>query len=223
MKTFKNLFAVCSAVFLSFLISSCASIPPEATQLSGELGKRISAIEQANINLLHKFFELKRNEIDKFIDEEWTPEFAETIFSKPNTKKAWDTIVKENDSEQRLKFLLFVGPALQKEINNQRQKMVKPLDELERKLERKIRAEYTQARSINNTITSFLASASKVAENRQRYLDMVGVTDESIGKVIDGVGDTVNDLVQKGTDIQNKTKQVEEYLKKLKELKNLLK
>ena len=110
MKFHKSLITLCTVGFFHLLISGCASIPSEATQLSGELGKRISAIEQANINLLHKFFDLKRNEVDRFIGEEWTPEFAKTIFSKPNTKKAWETIVKEDDPEQRLKFLIFVGP-----------------------------------------------------------------------------------------------------------------
>ena len=63
--------------FLLF-ISGCATIPSEAPQLSGELGKRISAIEKSNLTLLHKFFDLKRNEVDKFIEKEWT-DFRSTI------------------------------------------------------------------------------------------------------------------------------------------------
>ncbi len=210
-------------ISLMFLIAGCATIPSEAPELSGELGRRISAIEKANINLLHRFFDFKRDEVDRFIDEEWTPEFAKELFSESAIKNAWDTIVRENDPNERLKFLIHTGPRLQKKINKKRLEMIKPLDDLERRLEQNIRGEYTQARSINNTITSFLASASKLAENRQRYLDMVGVTDEDIGKVIDDVGDTISNLVQKGENVQDKAKKVEDYLKKLKDLKNLLK
>jgi uncharacterized protein YceK len=43
---------------LSVLITlnGCATIPSEAPELSMELGKRISALEEANINLLYRFF-----------------------------------------------------------------------------------------------------------------------------------------------------------------------
>lgn len=223
MKLHKCLFTLCFTVFLTYLFSGCASIPSEAPELSGELGRRISAIETANMNLLHRFFDLKRDEVDRFIEEEWTPEFAKNLFSEPAIKKAWETIVSENDQNERLQFLLHTGPVLQKRINQKRLEMIRPLDDLERGLEQKIRNEYTQARSINNTITSFLASASKVAENRQRYLDMVGVTDEDIGKVIDGVGDTVSGLLTTGENAGNKITKVEDYLKKMKELKSMMK
>lgn len=222
MKCLKCLFTSSFILLLIFLLSGCASIPSEAPELSGELGKRISAIEKANINLLHKFFDLKRSEVDRFIEEEWTPEFAKNLFSAPAMQNAWNTIVTENDTNQRLKFLLVTGPRLQKKINEKRLELIKPLDDLERGLEVKIRNEFTQARSINNTITSFLASASKVAENRQRYLDMIGISDTDIGKVIDGVGDTVSGLLAAGETVQDNVSKGEEYLKKLKELKKLL-
>ena len=48
-----------------FMIVGCVSIPPEAPQLSVELGKRINSIEGANIKLLHKFFDQKLNIIKK--------------------------------------------------------------------------------------------------------------------------------------------------------------
>ena len=223
MRSHKSLLSFPIAVLLIILLSGCASIPSEAPELSGELGRRISAIEKANINLLHRFFDLKRDEVDRFIQEEWTPEFAENFFSDPKMKSAWNTIVSENDAAQRLQFLIHTGPKLQAMINKKRLEMIRPLDELERGIENKMRSEYTQARSINNTITSFLASASKVAENRQRYLDMVGVSDEDVNNIIDGVGDTVSSLLQTGENVRDKIEKVEDYLKKLKELKDQLK
>ena len=223
MKFHKSLYSTVIFSFFILFLSGCASIPSEAPELSTQLGNRISAIEKANINLLHKFFDLKRDEVDKFINEDWTPEFAKNLFSEPKIKDAWNTIVSDNDPNERLKFLVITGPKLQAKINQKRHEMIKPLDDLERGLEQKIRDEYTQARSINNSITSFLESASKIDENRQRYLNMTGASNNSVNNVIDGVSDTINNLLQKGTEAQNKTQQVENYINKLKALKNLIK
>lgn len=209
-----------STLAFIFLIPGCATIPSEAPQLSGELGKRISAIERSNITLLHKFFDLKRNEVDKFIEKEWTPIFAKNFFSEPKIQKMWETIVTENNPADRLKFLIITGPKLQKKINRKRLELIKPLDKWERLIERKIRTEFRQARSINNSITSFLISASKVEENRNRYLNMIGITDDKIGALIDGVDETVGNLVDKSKDIKSYS---EKYIKKLNNLKNIIK
>jgi hypothetical protein len=205
---------------ICILLSGCATIPPEAPELSAELGNRISAIEDANLTLLHRFFDLKRNEVDRFIQDEWVPAFAEEVFSDPKMAKAWNTIVAENNPSERLKFLVLIGPKLQEKINKKRLELVQPLDDIERRIEQKLRDEYTQARAINNSITSFLLSASKITENRNRYLGMVGVTDEKIGKVIDEVNDAVADLLKRGKDVQNKVDRAEDYLKKLRELRD---
>jgi hypothetical protein len=209
-------------VFL-FLFYGCASIPSEAPQLSEELGNRISAFETSNINLLHNYFSLKRNEVDKFIQNEWVPTFANELFSQPAIQAAWDTIVSENNKADRLKFLTMVGPKLQDKINQKRLELVQPLDDLEITIEQKIRDEYSLAISINNTLTSFLISAAKVDENRQRYLNMLGIKDDAINNVIDKVDDGMSDLLKGGKDVSDKVNSALVYVNKLKDLKNSLK
>ena len=202
-------------VMLLILVCGCASIPSEAPELSVELGNRISAIESANITLLHRYFDQKRDDVDRFIEEEWVPEFAEQFFSNPKIAGVWDTIVSNNNKPDRLKFIVSTGPKLQEKINSKRLELIKPLDDLERRIEQKIRGEYTQARAINNTLTSFLYSASKVAENRNRYLEMVGVTDDQIGKAIDKTDHAVSDLLSKTKDAQEKIDAGKKYLEKI--------
>ncbi len=210
--------AISLAVILA--LTGCASIPPEAPELSVELGKRISAIEESNITLLKRFFDQKRKEVDKFIEDEWVPEFANQFFSNQTISNTWDTIVRENDKQQRLLFLVKTGPKLQKRINEKRLELIQPLDDLERRLEAKIREEYTQARALNTSITSFLLSASKVAENRNRYLEMVGVTDDSVGKLIDKTDDAVSDLVGHADGAQDKVIRAKEFLSKVREIRD---
>jgi len=209
---------ICIASTLAIL--GCASIPPEAPELSVELGNRISAIENSNIMLLKRFFDQKRREVDRFIEDEWVPEFADQFFSNEKISNIWDTIVRENDKKQRLIFLVKTGPKLQEKINEKRLELIQPLDDLERRIEAKIREEYTQARAMNNSITSFLLSTSKVSENRNRYLEMVEVSDENMSKLIDKTEDAVTDLLERSSDGKDKAARAKEFLGKVRKIRD---
>ncbi len=204
------------------ILSGCASIPPEAPDLSIQLGKRISALQDSNIVLLHRFFDLKRAEVDRFIQDEWVPAFAEEVFSDPAVKDAWQIIVTENNPVENLKFLIKTGPKLQAKINKKRVELIRPLDEIEKRIEENLRNEYGQAAAINNVLTSFLLSASKVEQNRNRYLEMLGVTDKAIGNAIDQIDTIVNALAAYSDKAGKAENATQEYLKKLKELKDSL-
>lgn len=203
-----------------FTLTGCASIPPEAPELSIELGNRISAIEDFNITLLNRFFDQKRKEVDRFIENEWVPELAKQFFSNQTIADAWDIIVSENDKKQRLLFLVKTGPNLQKRINEKRLEIIQPLDDLERRIESRIREEYTQARAMNISITSFLLSASRVAENRNRYLEMADFTDQSLGELIDKTDSAVSSLLDQTNDVEDKVTRSEQFLGKVQKIRD---
>ena len=209
-------------LFTIIVLVGCASIPNEAPMLSQELGIKISAIEDAHVNLLHKFFDQKRQQVDKFIEEEWVPDFAKDIFNDPKIASTWETIVRENNPSDRLKFIVFLGPKLQKKINSKRLELIQPLEAIERTIEEKLRSDYNQARSINNTLTSFLLSAAKIDENRKKYLEMVGVKDEHITKIIDQTDQVCNNLVTAAGKTKDKVAVAEAFLEKMKEIKKQL-
>lgn len=210
-------------VICLIVVSGCATIPPEAPSLSSELGKRISALENANVTLLNRYFDQKRVEVDRFIQEVWLPEFANEFFQKPFMVNAWNTIVSEDDKKQRLQFLMKTGPKLQEAVNKKRIELIQPLDELERRITRNIKAEYEQARSINNSITSFLLSASEVTENRERYLEMAGVTDDKLSMLIDKTDSAVSGLLASGHKADNKVNSAKKFVSKIKNIKESIK
>lgn len=219
MKIFKKISLV---VLMLSTITGCLSIPSEAPELSAELGKRISAIESSNIILLQRFFDQKRSEVDRFIDEEWVPLFAEKFFSRAQISKVWDTIVKSNDKKYRLDFITKLGPKLIAKINEKRASMIRPLDELEREIERQIRAEYSQVKAINNSITSFLLSAAEVANNRNRYLNELGVSETDVSAAINKTDDAVSTLLNKTETVADKVEAAEKYIEKIRKIKNSL-
>ena len=201
-----------SVVSILLIVHGCVVIPQEATELSSELGKRIAAIEESHIALLRKYIDEKRKKVDDFIKNEWTPLFAENYFKQPNISKVWDQVVASGDKTDRLKLLTLVGPKLQERINIERLKLIKPLDEIEKEVERKLRDEYRQAKAINNSITSYLASASKVAENRDRLLEMVGIEDEKIREAIADADKAVESLVESKDTIEERFKNFKESI-----------
>ena len=185
-------------VLVGALFMGCTTIPSEAPELSAELGNRISAFENANLRLLNRYFDLKRVEVDRFIEETWVPEYATKVFESELIKEAWDTIVRENNTEERLKFIVWLGPKIQSVVNSKRLELISPLDSIEQRIADQLRSDYAEARAINNALTAFLISAAGVAENRNRYLEMVGVTDEQIGDAIYQIDNVVADLLAAG-------------------------
>jgi len=205
-----------------YLAVGCATIPSEAPQLSAQLGTRISAVEASHKRLLADFFNEKRKRVDGFIQEEWIPLFAKELFSDPSVADYWDEVVRSQEMADRVKFVLIAGSKLQQKINAKRLELIQPLDELERTIALRLRNEYDQMRAINNTLTSFLVSASKVEETRRRYLELVGISEKKIDDFINetdqalteltGAGKKAKDIV-KDTDIFKST--IEGIIKKI--------
>jgi len=205
---------------LSTFLMACVQIPSEAPSLSTELGNRLNALEQTHLTLLHRFFDDKRHEVNRYIDEVWLPKFATQFFEQRSMANAWDIIVRENDKKQRLKYIVTVSPKLQKAINDKRMSLITPLNELERALQQAISNEYQQTKAINNTLTSYLYSASDVEANRERYLDKAGISQNDISKFITKTDDVVTNLVDNANTLDEKSVVVKEYADKLKQLQN---
>lgn len=222
MKQLNGFFVILMAGMIAFVLSGCASVPPESAELSAELGKQIAIIETSNLALLKSFFDMKREQVDRFMETEWVPLFAENYFKKDEVEVIWQQVVESGNAQDRLEFVIRTGPALQQEINNKRLALIQPLDDLERDIERKIREEYTRARLVNNTITGFLMSAAEVTETRKKYLEMAGISDEKVNDVVDKVNSTLEDLLVKGMKLEDVTDKSSVYVDKIKTITDLL-
>lgn len=204
---------------LFIILSGCATIPPEASSLSRELGQRISALEQANLTLLHKYFEQKKMAVDRFIEEVWLPEFEKDFFQKPFIETEWNTIVSENDKLQRLKFLMRIGSELQKAINQKRLELIQPLDDLEKVARGNIKFEYENARNINHSLTDFLQSAAEIAASKQDHLKKIVEIGDKLATLIDRTDVAVSDLFTLGFAADS----TKNFIKKINEIKKLMK
>ena len=175
------------AVFLCSLLVGCASIPKESPELSQEIGQRVAAMRTSHIKLLHKYFNLKRDKVDEIFEKEWIPAYAQSFFSQDQVSDYWNKLVTEDDKEERVQFLIKLGPKMLESIRSKRAEYMEPLNRLEAQVEDSLRRDYRQILAANNTLTSFLSSSSKVAENRNRYLQMFGVEQDKVTGYIDRI------------------------------------
>jgi len=205
-------------ILATLFLEACASIPPEAPELSAQLGARVSSLEAAHVRLLEEFFLEKRRRVDEFVQEAWVPIFAQEFFGDQKIDAVWKQVVQSQDPNDRLKFITLVGPKLQEKINRKRIQLIQPLDELEVTIKNKLKLEYDQTKAINNTLTAFLQSASKLEENRKRYLDMVGITDKDVDKFVHETDRTVSQLVDASRNIEDRVKDGEQYLERIKKI-----
>ena len=209
------------------MAAGCVSIPKEAPDLSGELGKRIGAMETSHLAMVRMFMDTKRAAVDEFLMREWVPTFSEEIMKEPIIGDTWEKICKSGTAQDRVTFLTKLGPRLQARINAKRVELIQPLDQLEATIERRLRDEYAQMLSVNNAITSFLASAAKVAANRDRYLSMLGVSSSDVANALDKVDSATSDLVSvrdaavdKGKKFNTFKTEIENVIKSLQNSKN---
>ena len=207
---------------LSLSLFSCASIPKEAPVLSEKLGEEINNLEGSHVRLVESFFELKRKNLRTYLEEKWLPQYAERFFDKPDIQQMWERVSTTGAEEDRLMFLLVTAPELQADINKRYQETIEPLNQLERALKNALQEKYLRARSINNTLTSFLVSAAEVDENRQRYLNMAGLTEDKISEAIDQTEELTSELLIKALGADSKLKRsednIDEYKKKINNL-----
>lgn len=187
-------------VLLSLLgiAAACASIPKEAPELSAALGQRLNDIEAAHLALLQTYFDERRDRVDEFVTREWVPVFAREVFGQPHISQVWDAVVASDDPNDRLQFILILGPEIQQRINRKREELHNPLNEVERALDRRLRDEYVQVKAMNNSITAFLVSANKVDEVRARYLEMFDLSDNTLASAVDEMDEAVNRLLEAG-------------------------
>ncbi|WP_289022560.1 hypothetical protein [uncultured Salegentibacter sp.] len=210
-------------IIIAISLVSCASIPREAPVLSQQLNTEIQELENSHLGLVHSFFELKRKNAKDYINTVWLPLYAEKYFRQQDISNMWNMVVNEGNPEDRLQFILATAPALQEEINLQYETMIAPLDKLEYKLEQALKEKYTNARSINNTITSFLFSASEIDENRQRYLNMIGISDDKISKTINETALITEKMLNTANSVDNRYNAIRENIQNYTEqLNNIL-
>lgn len=150
-------------IYLTFLIalSSCAKLPIQTISLTDAIideGKRMHDI---NISLLNKMFDGKREKIDVFIKNEYTPKYLEEF----NAMIPSGTDYKEEFPD----MIQSIIP----QINSRRDMMQSALESQRIKLITKLNSDYKSFEEASIELKKLIESAVKVNKERKKVFQQI--------------------------------------------------
>jgi hypothetical protein len=145
-----------SLVLLFFL--GCAKIPVQSVALADAVQAEGERMHNLNLLFLNRIFTAKRETIEKFIREEYTPKVV-TEFTARVTKEFPQT-----DFKKEFPDLI---NALMPEINTRRDSLVNALELQREKVVQKLAADYSVFNSAASDLRNLLESAVKIDREKQ--------------------------------------------------------
>lgn len=174
---------------LTFIFYSCAAtIPPQSITLTDAISEEGKRMHQLNLALLNNMFKVKRESIDSFIKNEYTPKYLEEF------KKRIPEGV--NVDAELPNMLAAVIP----EINSRRDMMQSALENQRIKLVTKLEDDFKTYEDATLNLRKLLESAVKLDEENQKLYSQVY---ELSGNKIDlnKVENSINDFILDSGDV----------------------
>ncbi len=182
----------CYLLILILLIGivGCATIPKESVKLSENLSEMIESTKASHVNLVNRYFAEKKNEVKRFVIEEYKPVFIKDVGNRLKAQNKEFTFELYDKAMERIlkKMDQWVG-----EVEEMRIGVLNELD-----------GHYQLMNQTNEAITNLLRSASKVEEARKELIERSKMEAEKIidfGKLderIQGIIDKINEAKKMG-------------------------
>jgi hypothetical protein len=174
---------------LTIIFYSCsATIPPQSVTLTDAISQEGNRMHQLNLALLNQMFKEKRESIDSFIKNEYTPKYLEEF-----NKRIPDSV---NVKEELPGILEATIP----EINSRRDMMQSALENQRVKLVTKLETDYKAYEDAALNLRNLLESAVKLDEENKKLYSQVS---ELSGNKIDlnKVENSINDFILDSGDV----------------------
>lgn len=181
-------FAMLVIAALMVAMTSCATIPPEAVQLSATLGQMISKAKSAHINMVDQHFDQLALQVDRFAMNEYKVAFLDNIKAimkrkDPNfvalTPEQYDAAI-SRIMQNRMKWLQAVWA--------NKQAVLKSLEDY-----------YALMEQANAEVTNLIRSAAGVEAVRNKLVNDVtsqfGIQSKDLESKLMGSVSSVNDML----------------------------
>lgn len=154
----KYWFGTMSVILILQLYSGCASVPKESVALSQSIGKGLEENHRTHKNLLNKYFQSKKEEINKFIYQEYLPTFIKDFQALLKTNKM-DTSLTQEQIKGIISRIITKRDQMQLDLEKTRIMIADTLDK-----------QYILLFRANAQLTSFLESAIKNDEANEHLI-----------------------------------------------------
>lgn len=216
-------------LFAGVLLSACAQIPKESTELSTTVGRDIAAVHQAHRNLSNTLFRRMKEDVNRFVDDVYAPFQIQFILSKQKEKQEagnpnnlfsyLDKAMRNPDDPEAQKDAVVVMRAIVEgvyaDIEDFRKQRLANILQQEQEVTDEIERAYDQIERGNATVTAYLASVSKVNVAQDELLQSIGMEGlrEKIGVTLSKTSDKVSDFVGKAKKLDEKMDSMPEQIK----------
>jgi hypothetical protein len=187
MKSYSYLLALGLMLFIG-----CAHIPPESVDLSQNIGTGIADAHRAYVGMVNLYFDQKRDAIDQWIEQKYTPLYISTVRAKLIEKK-----LDPNSFDEAL-----ITDIIQR-IAKKRDGMQAELEKTRTSLLDKVESNNALLLRANNELTALVQSAVKVQEANSA---LAGALKDASGGKIDFqlMNQKFDEYLEKAGDISQK-------------------
>lgn len=198
---------------IALLTAGCATIPPESVELSQTLGTQLDTLESAHEAAIRAFFDAKETAVHKFMEDEWTPKFANNYLSSPKVSAMLAQTCGQQHHADCLHAILIISNQAELQIQAHYRKILEPLSQTETTLLAAVRADYAEAEHENDALTALLISATKVQSERQTLLAKAGINESQIDSALTTVSDQVSHLTSNAKSLDSKLAEFSKTMK----------
>jgi hypothetical protein len=172
------------------MLCSCARLPTQSIALTNAISQEGKRMHDLNVSLLNNMFAQKKNMVDSFIKNTYTPFIIENIQIPDTTdlKKEWPGLL-----EMLMPVITSKRETLRNALENQRLKLVDKLD-----------SDYAVFDNAISSLKALLVSAIKVDDLRKQTLTrLAGIANDKID--ITEIGNKLDEFIIKAGDATNST------------------
>jgi len=223
-------------LLITFLISSCISIPKETIELSKAVGSDLKVLHTSHRNVVTIYYQKIKDNINTFIKGVYAPYVINFVLKKElsSFKSGQESIFKTlNDAaqnntvsatEKATTDMQDFLSAANRQIKKKTDELLNPITTQETELLLKIDQAYQNTMYANSTITAYLSSIRKVKATQQEALSMIGLQgiDSLVTSKLLQLSVGVEQAIQKGKEIDTKSEnallQIKEITDKIKKL-----
>ncbi len=179
-------------IFLVGCVAGCAHVPPEAVQLSYQIGQDLPRLHESYDSLIHQRFEDFRARRRAYLDEVWTTAFLSRWIETGRLADVADgtvvwsfdtnSFVKPTPGQEKAQLLATInewtGQAVGK-LEKKRKELLDPLDHDEKELRRQVQDAFNRVVQANAYITAHLQSLRDVEQAQDEALKALDIKDRA--------------------------------------------
>ena len=188
-------------LLLPTVLAACASVPPQTVELSNTLGRDLAELERAHRELASLYFRQAKDDVNRFIDEVYTPAFIKEFAKQAKLDTAVTKTMDEKPEDLLEGLTAFVNKAHER-IEKKRRELLDPIEKQEADVMDAIIESHRRVQAGHGTIAAYLASVVKVRETQNQLLAEVGLEGlpEEVGRQTAAVADKIAELTALGQD-----------------------